>query len=371
MRAFIAQYFSAVGIRPPTMADAVSRLRAGITRGKIPFTILMYGAAGGHALVPYAVLDKGNGKFDIAVYDPNLPNQARAMHIDTVANSWSFTGSPELSNSVWSSADSPKPAYFVLGDVDSALKKQECIFCQTGKAGTLVSFSPVIAANGAVFDDITLKDAAGALLDPSTYKVILPTDQVGSPFASGPVLVVDRGLGFTVGLNAASATSLEPFTMSAFSQGATRSLTFENVNALQQSDVFVGAREGGMAFVGVSQNKGTVLHTLERGKVSYSFSGVLQGDVHSDAMNMRTYQSANRMYFRTSSVLPSTWNIRATSKMGTGRSTYAASNIKAVPGGHLILTYDHWHGSVGAPSLWLDNDMNGALGVRIPMHKVK
>jgi len=370
MRAFIAQYFSAVGIRPPSMADAVSRLRAGITRGKIPFTILMYGAAGGHALVPYAVLDKGAGKFDIAVYDPNLPNQARAMHIDTIANSWSFTGSPELSNSVWSSADSPKPAYFVLGDVDSALKKQDCIFCQNSKSGTLVSFSPVVAANSAVFDAITLKDSEGNLLDPSTYKVILPTDQVGSPFASGPVVVVDRGLGFTVGLNAASATAVEPFTMSAFSQGATRSLTFESVSTLQGSDVFVGAREGGLAFVGVAQSKGTVLHTTEQGKVSYSFSGILLGDENSSAMSMRTYQPINRMYFRTDAVVPSTWVIRAKSKKGSGASTYEAKNVVAVAGSRIILTYDKWAGAQGAPSLWLDEGADGSLDVRIPFRKV-
>ena len=370
MRAFIAQYFSAVGIRPASMADAVNRLRAGISRGKIPFTVLIYGAAGGHALVPYAVLDKGAGKFDVAVYDPNLPNQARAMHIDTAANSWSYTGSPELAKSVWSSADAPKPAYFALGDVDSALAKQACVFCKTGRSGTLVAFSPVAAADGGVFSDITLKDATGKLLNPSSYRVILPTDAVGSPITSGPVVMVDPGIDFTVGLNAADATAVGPFTMSAFSEGSTRSLSFANLEELNASAVFIGAREGNMSVVAGGQNVATVRHTVEGTNVSYSFAGELRGAPHSDAMNMRTYTSFKRMYFRTLAVLPAQWSIRATSSVGKVSTTYESTEIWSVPGSRLILTYDKWAGRKGAPSLWLDKSADGSLDVKIPMHKV-
>jgi hypothetical protein len=87
-------------------------------------------------------------------------------------------------------------------------------------------------------------------------------------------------------------------------------------------------------------------------------------------MNMRTYQSINRMYFRTDAVVPSTWVIRAKSKKGSGASTYEAKNVVAVAGSRIILTYDKWAGAQGAPSLWLDEGADGSLDVRIPFRKV-
>ena len=369
MRAFIAQYFSAVGIRPPTMADAVSRLRAGITRGKIPFTILMYGAAGGHALVPYAVLDKGAGKFDIAVYDPNLPNQPRAMHIDTIANSWSFTGSPELSNSVWSSADSPKPAYFVLGDVDSALKKQECIFCQNGKSGTLVSFSSVRATNGGVFDAVTLTDSQGNPLEPGSYRMIPPTDVSGGSEVAGPVFLVNRGVNFDIGLNGESMESAQSITVTVLGRKGTRSLRLSTMNSASRGTVRVRELSGGLGFEGASENRGTAIHTVEKRGVSYRFQGIETTDYHKEAMRFASYGSRGRVIFRENDLFPSVWSIRMSSDSSQGSANFKAVGVVVGVGSQLVITYADWSGGIGRPQLWLDKGSNGSLDVRIPLHK--
>ena len=363
MRAFIAQYYSAFGIRPASMADAVNRLRSSLTPGHIPYTMLVYGAPGGHAMVPYAVLDRGNGLFDIAVYDPNLPNQARAVHVDTNANSWNFTSSPGLTASTWSSTDPAKPAYFLLGDVSSALAKQACTFCLNGKAGTMVSFSPVLNANGGVFDNLVLTDPVGKPLDPSTYRVIQSTNQVGSAYSNGPVIVVDPGLNFDIGVNGESVETVQPFTVTVVARASTRSLKLETLNSAVRGKIRIGSRDGSLSFAGVPTNKGTATHTYEQGKASYSFQGIETTAYHLEAMDFASYQSRKRVVFKENDAFSSVWTVNLSSETASGHSAYTAKGIKVGPG------YDGWAGASGKPVLWLDKGSNGSLDVRIPLYR--
>ncbi len=367
MRAFIAQYFSAVGIRPTSMSDAITRLRSSLAPGQIPYTMLVYGAPGGHAMVPYAVLDKGNGLFDIAVYDPNLPNQARAVHVDTNANSWSFTSTPGLSTSTWSSSDPVKPAYFLLGDVNSALSKQACTFCSSGKSGTLVSFSPVLSANGGVFDNIVLTDSAGTPLDPALYRLIPPTSESGSPYFSGPVLEVNASVNFDINLSGESVETVQPFSVTVVSPGSTRSLKLETLNSETRGRIRVGILDGGLSFAGIPTNKGTVTHTFEENRASYNFRGIETTDYHLEAMDFRSYQLSKRVVFKENDAFASVWSVRVSSETSRGKSSYVAKGVKVGPGSQLAVTYSGWAGTKGKPILWLDKGSNGSLDTRIPL----
>jgi hypothetical protein len=55
---------------------------------------------GGHAITPYAVEERGAGKYDALVYDNNWPGQSRHVHFDTSTDTWSYNaainpGEPE------------------------------------------------------------------------------------------------------------------------------------------------------------------------------------------------------------------------------------------------------------------------------------
>jgi hypothetical protein len=47
---------------------------------------------GGHAITPFAVEDKGGGRFAILVYDNNFPGVVRAVDVDANANTWHYVG---------------------------------------------------------------------------------------------------------------------------------------------------------------------------------------------------------------------------------------------------------------------------------------
>ncbi|MFI5776171.1 hypothetical protein [Nocardia sp. NPDC051570] len=54
---------------------------------------------GGHAISPYAVEDKGEGKVSILVYDNNFPGVTRHMDVDRTANTWQYEAATNPSES--------------------------------------------------------------------------------------------------------------------------------------------------------------------------------------------------------------------------------------------------------------------------------
>src|SRR4051794_442929 len=56
------------------------------------YTIAIFKAdgTGGHAVTPFAVEDRGHGRFNVLIYDNNWPGVTRAIAFDTQTNSWSY-----------------------------------------------------------------------------------------------------------------------------------------------------------------------------------------------------------------------------------------------------------------------------------------
>ena len=83
----------------------------------------------GHAITPYGLVEKGEGKVEIAVYDNNFPAQPRAVVVDTGADKWSYSAA----------ADPTQPESLYEGDAStfsltltptsSRLKSFTCPFC--------------------------------------------------------------------------------------------------------------------------------------------------------------------------------------------------------------------------------------------------
>lgn len=115
----------------------VSTLQASLTPGRMPFTLFIFWSGGGHALTPYALYDKGNGRYDVAVYDNNYPDAGRAIRIDTVKNTYEYlvmtnpNGKPEIARDVIG---------LVPSEVITAV--QDCPFCAAANS-TTVQLQPV------------------------------------------------------------------------------------------------------------------------------------------------------------------------------------------------------------------------------------
>lgn len=89
----------------------------------------------GHAITPYAVEDRGNGKFAIRVYDNNFPDTERFVLIDRNANTWSYEGSTNPSEPGSLYQGDANTRTLDLTPTEARLQKQVCDFCPGGAGG--------------------------------------------------------------------------------------------------------------------------------------------------------------------------------------------------------------------------------------------
>ena len=91
---------------------------------------------GGHAVTPLAVDDKGDGVYDILVYDNNWPGQVRPITVDTNNETWTYYAStnPDEPEALYEGDISTETLEIVA--ISPRLKSQECNFC-SGRGSTV------------------------------------------------------------------------------------------------------------------------------------------------------------------------------------------------------------------------------------------
>jgi len=119
------------------------------TSDKDAYTIAIFkrDGTGGHAVTPFAVEDKGQGKFAILVYDNNFPGVIRAIRVDTRSDSWRYVGGPDPSDTDEIYAGDARTKSLLLYPTAPGISQQPCPFCggsrraQPGGAGSVLPLS--------------------------------------------------------------------------------------------------------------------------------------------------------------------------------------------------------------------------------------
>jgi hypothetical protein len=110
---------------------------------------------GGHAVTPFAVEDKGSGKYAILVYDNNFPGVIRAIKVDTRSDSWRYIGGPDPSDTTELYAGDARRKSLSLFPTSPGVSVQPCPFCEgaarAGKGGAGGTTGSVIE-----YDQVTL-----------------------------------------------------------------------------------------------------------------------------------------------------------------------------------------------------------------------
>ncbi len=206
----IARNFAWQFVNDPTPytfspSAAIAELRAGLKPGAAPYVMTIYEtppAQGGHAITPIALHDRGNGLYDVAVWDNNFPGRVRAVHIDTKANGGS--GSMEYQMS----AIPGQPASMASGDVGlipatKLLGPQPCAFCGSAAGTTITVDAVTIPAGGSVVAKVVGLDGT-PIKGLDEFPAIDPPDDGMQTF---PIWNVPAGTPFQVILSTKGITS--------------------------------------------------------------------------------------------------------------------------------------------------------------------
>ena len=181
---------------------------------------------GGHAVTPYAVDYKGDGKYEVMIYDNNWPGQTRAIAFDTKADTWSYDAATNPSD----------PTELYEGDADTQTMSlfptspgrstQPCPFCgtvpssgSTSTAGTTEATRTALIylIGGATnHSHVLITDHAGHRLGyvngklvneiPGAHYVLLTADQVWQNKLE-PLLFVPANVAYTITLDGTPLTS--------------------------------------------------------------------------------------------------------------------------------------------------------------------
>lgn len=196
----IAQAFATQFIVPVptswTAQQAVQTLYSALKPGAEPYVLSMNDTSGGgHAIAPIALYSKGNNQYDIAVYDNNYPQQTRAIHADTAANTLSyelFPGTMLAGNMIG------------LTPVSTLLGPYPCQFCQ-GATSTEIKLSSSVATDSPATVSVTAPDGSQI-----PGLITIPPTNPWKPgqIQSFPSFKVPNGVPFQLNIGNTSNTSV-------------------------------------------------------------------------------------------------------------------------------------------------------------------
>jgi hypothetical protein len=219
---FIFQTFDSVnnGVLKGTPNEMLDKMIEIFSKGKDEretYTIGFFKleGGGGHAVTPYAVEDRGDGKFGVLIYDNNYPLVARDIIFDRNANTWIYnaaTNPNEPSSEYKGNAESKS---LQLMPTTPGTSQQPCPFCAgSGGGGSAAGLAAgptyneiYLDANPADHGHLVITDAQGRRTGYVNNKLVndIPGAKVDQSFMNDdwrindePSYRIPTGIGFTV-----------------------------------------------------------------------------------------------------------------------------------------------------------------------------
>ena len=202
---------------------------------------------GGHAVTPYAVVDKGNDLVWIMIYDNNFPGEERYIEVDRKANTWKYSAaaSPDIPESLYEGDADSKT--MTITPTTPRLQLQDCSFCAAGgsaNAGDFAAAAPkfneisLVSQSAANNTNLLITDASGHKIGYEGGKFV--NDFPGADFQPvtsdsnlwsdnpEPIYFIPQGVAFTVTLDGSEVKVKEPTDVVML--GAGYSLAVEGIN---------------------------------------------------------------------------------------------------------------------------------------------
>ena len=128
---------------------------------------------GGHAVTPYAVVEKGGGKRGVLIYDNNFPGVTREIDWDSGANTWSYDGGPNPSDLSEHYEGDAKTQSLQLMPIKPIEQQQPCPFCNGENVGAGPKTGSVLGS-AQQYNEITL------LGNPGNHAHVVLSDKQGN-----------------------------------------------------------------------------------------------------------------------------------------------------------------------------------------------
>lgn len=359
-RLFGTQYFNpdmmraAIAGTSPT--EVVNTLIADFADGTAPYVLGIINRDGGHAITPYAVLDRGNGLFDIAVYDNNFPLRPRSVTVDTKTDSFAYTSSinPSAPGIEWNTETGGRIG---LISVAETLKTQRCPVCLGPDQGTLLAFSSLSESNAEEIV-ISLLDEQGDELSSDLFRSVASLNPPTDGVESQRVIFIEPGVKFGVLVQVGDLAAEQSMEIYAISNGEAQYVLLDKL-ASNSSTVFgVGGLDGTLYFSD-AESSPRILQLSDQPGVSFDVNGHPLNLPANAQVTQRWNTKTERVVYESTANKALRWNIQIGGLDADGALEYVGLNVRVPAGGRIVVDYTN-ASDTEAPNAWVRN----ADGVR-------
>ncbi len=255
-----------------TPAQIVQTLIADLDPGQSPFVLSIEGDVNGqfegHAITPYAVYDRGNGDYDIAVYDNNYPGRQRAVHVDTVANTWEYLMQTNPSGGAPAVMSGDATSFTMqLTPVADIIAQQPCLVCDGGDANNLVTIDPTPLNAGQL--GLALLDIDGGQLPADRFNILPPLTPLHDEEQTYQAASVSPGDGFILGISGTALSASVPVVVRDHSGGSVKVVRDTTLPVGFGAEVILD-KQGLLAFASDTPSKPRMEHAFNEGARHYT-----------------------------------------------------------------------------------------------------
>ncbi len=329
-------------------SEVIQTLVRDFPQGQVPYVLTMIGGGSGHAITPYAVTDRGDGVYDIAVYDNNFPFQAHAVTVDTKDDSFLYTSAtdPNAPGYTWSTASDSVIALVPMEDI---LAQQPCPVCRGKDNGTLIAFNAWKTVNA---DSISfgLVDAQNVPLSSDLYRVLQPANPDTKKQSSAPMIAVKPGVEFGVVLGSEALAAPQPIEVYALSNGNSEYLLLEDLPS--NTNIVFGVGQSRALFQSDKVTSPRIQQLWDGTKESIDVNGhplVLPAGVFA---NQEWNRAKKRVIYDSTAKRTVAWNVQVSGFTDEGDVNWVGINVKVPAGARIIVDYAKASESV-APTAWV------------------
>ena len=329
--------------------EVVNTLIRDLAGGTVPYILSIFNEEGGHSITPFAVLDRGAGIFDIAVYDNNYPMRARAVTVDTNNDSFIYTSAlnPSSPGITW---DSTTTGRIGLIPVSESLGIQQCPVCVGPDQGTLVTISALNADNVGEIA-IGLLDENFEPLDDSKYRVSVPLNPPTQQQITQRVITVDPGVNFGVVVQVGDLASKQSLELYAISNGEAQYVLLDELVSNSTSLFGVGRTEGAL-FSSSAPSSPRILQLSDQPGVSFDVNGHPLNLPANVQVEQQWNTKTERIEYRSDAKKALRWNIQIGGLDNSGGQEYVGINVRVPAGGTIVVDYTNASDTV-PPRAWI------------------
>jgi hypothetical protein len=328
-----------------------------------PLILDIYGADGvsGHSLVPYALLDIGNGVWWALVYDSNYPDDANHHVVfSTTTNTWNYDLGEN--NGIWSGGEDSHSIGLIA--LSKYAEQVECTWCSSSLVDTIW-----LAGQGHLLITDSLGQRIGYVGSqflseiPGAYANVVPG---GLGIPSEPLYYLPVAGTYTIlldgqTLNQKQTTLSEPSSLSFFGPGFAVSVEDVMVTSSSQDRLIVST-DGRQLDYQSNRAEEVTLSLMPEGANESNEFQVTGADIGPGQIVRLIDNSSNQQFsFNNAQAGSGAYDLKISQVNASGEHIFVHKGISILASDTQYANYGTWDGGLGAMALLIDHGSDGTI----------